>query len=179
MNTSSFELRDNARTIKDFVAAVAEATGASVHILSTGGEMIAASGGNDHAPQTQEGSTSDDFFVDINHEGALLGRLVVRGGQAGLSLDAVRPFAVAAGFLLAHASTPGAEVGHQERESVARVSREAEELISRRDFLEEIIENYPGILCVMDPPPDFRLVLANSRFTSMLAEPYASGAPAQ
>ena len=178
MNTSS-KPHNNTDTIRDFVAAVAEATGATVRILSRRGEEIATSGRT--APgQRTEAAASHEVSVEISHNGAMLGRLVALGGsRTGITEASLRPFAVAAGFLLSRDTTAPGEVRLQKSEAVARVSREAQDLISHEAFLEQIIENYPGILCVMEPPPDFRLVLANRRFTSMLAEPYASGEPVQ
>lgn len=45
---------------------------------------------------------------------------------------------------------------------------------SQRAFLERVIENFPGVLLVVGPPPDWRIELANSRFNNFLPEPYRS-----
>ncbi|MDQ5824211.1 MAG: ATP-binding protein [Chloroflexota bacterium] len=46
---------------------------------------------------------------------------------------------------------------------------------AQRHFLQAVIENYPGILLVMGPPPDWRIIHANSNFNRLLPEPYRSG----
>ncbi|HEX8599986.1 MAG TPA: GAF domain-containing protein [Chloroflexia bacterium] len=46
---------------------------------------------------------------------------------------------------------------------------------AQRHFLQEVIDHYPGILLVMGPPPDWRVIHANSQFSRFLPEPYRSG----
>ncbi len=46
---------------------------------------------------------------------------------------------------------------------------------TQRAFLEKVIENFPGVLMVLGPPPDWRVVVANSQFNKFLPEPYRSG----
>lgn len=46
---------------------------------------------------------------------------------------------------------------------------------AQRAFLERVIENFPGVLLVVGPPPDWRVVVANSQFNQFLPEPYRSG----
>ncbi|MDQ3928814.1 MAG: ATP-binding protein, partial [Chloroflexota bacterium] len=46
---------------------------------------------------------------------------------------------------------------------------------AQRQFLQELIDHYPGILVVMGPPPDWRIIHANSQFNRFLPEPYRSG----
>lgn len=45
----------------------------------------------------------------------------------------------------------------------------------QRVFLEKVLENFPGVMLVLGPPPDWRVVLANSQFNKFLPEPYRSG----
>ncbi|MDQ3928463.1 MAG: GAF domain-containing protein, partial [Chloroflexota bacterium] len=45
---------------------------------------------------------------------------------------------------------------------------------AQRQFLQQVIEHYPGILVVMGPPPDWRIAVANSQFSKLLPEPYRS-----
>jgi signal transduction histidine kinase len=46
---------------------------------------------------------------------------------------------------------------------------------AHRVFLEKVIENFPGLLAVLEPP-DYRVLLANPNFVKALPEPYRSGA---
>lgn len=55
-------------------------------------------------------------------------------------------------------------------------ARKAE--MAQRVLLEQIIEQYPGVLVVLGPPPDWRIIVANSGFHRLLPEPYRSGTPA-
>lgn len=45
----------------------------------------------------------------------------------------------------------------------------------QRQFLQAVIEHYPGVLVVVGPPPDWRIIIANSHFNKFLPEPYRSG----
>ncbi|HEX8220086.1 MAG TPA: ATP-binding protein [Chloroflexia bacterium] len=45
----------------------------------------------------------------------------------------------------------------------------------QRQFLQAVIEHYPGVLVVLGPPPDWRIIVANSHFNKFLPEPYRSG----
>ena len=46
---------------------------------------------------------------------------------------------------------------------------------AQRQFLQQVIEHYPGLLLVLGPPPDWRITVANSQFNKFLPEPYRSG----
>lgn len=46
---------------------------------------------------------------------------------------------------------------------------------AQRQFLQQVIEHYPGLLLVLGPPPDWRIIVANSQFNKFLPEPYRSG----
>lgn len=46
---------------------------------------------------------------------------------------------------------------------------------SQRAFLQLLIESFPGILLVLGPPPEWRVILANDRLKQSLPEPYRSG----
>ncbi|HEY0070677.1 MAG TPA: GAF domain-containing protein, partial [Chloroflexia bacterium] len=45
---------------------------------------------------------------------------------------------------------------------------------AQRQFLQAVIEHYPGVLLVLGPPPDWRVVVANSQFDKYLPEQYRS-----
>jgi signal transduction histidine kinase/ActR/RegA family two-component response regulator len=46
---------------------------------------------------------------------------------------------------------------------------------AQRHLLQEVIEHYPGILLVLGPPPEWRIIVANSQFNKFLPEPFRSG----
>jgi PAS domain-containing protein len=44
----------------------------------------------------------------------------------------------------------------------------------RSAFFDTVVENFPGVLVIMGPPPDLRIVAANRRFIQLLPEPFRS-----
>jgi PAS domain S-box-containing protein len=48
---------------------------------------------------------------------------------------------------------------------------------SQRAILDKVVENFPGVLLVMGPPPDYRVLFANKQYQRFLKEPYRSGTP--
>ncbi|MDQ6693834.1 MAG: ATP-binding protein, partial [Chloroflexota bacterium] len=56
-------------------------------------------------------------------------------------------------------------------------SRAATSERSQSAFLEKLVENYPGVLLVVGPPPDWRVIMANRSLNRFLPEPYRSGTP--
>ncbi|MFL5735461.1 MAG: PAS domain-containing protein, partial [Chloroflexia bacterium] len=54
--------------------------------------------------------------------------------------------------------------------------RASEQERSQQAILEKVVENFPGVLVVMGPPPASRILFASKRFYSFLKEPYRSGA---
>jgi PAS domain S-box-containing protein len=66
--------------------------------------------------------------------------------------------------LLANGS---ALVIHQARSSAHERSQKA--------ILDKVVENFPGVLLVMGPPPDYRVLFANKQYQRSLKEPYRSG----
>lgn len=77
--------------------------------------------------------------------------------------------------MIAHEVTEAVQARQRERAALDLASRQAEDLRAHKAFLEKVIENFPGVLAVMGPPPNFAVVLANQQFVQLLAQPYASG----
>ncbi|HYO50134.1 MAG TPA: histidine kinase dimerization/phospho-acceptor domain-containing protein, partial [Chloroflexia bacterium] len=116
-----------------------------------------------------------DVVVDVPHGERVLGRMVAVEPAGEVDATQLGAFATAAGFIMAQTG----QLGEDEQPSggVARALEHGRVTAVGRShggFLEKVIENFPGMLIVMEPP-DFRVVLINSRFVAMLPEPYRSG----
>ncbi|HEX9987650.1 MAG TPA: ATP-binding protein [Chloroflexia bacterium] len=137
--------------------------------------MLAASDRPEPVELVPFSAGEPDVLVDVPYGGRILGRMVAVEPAGDVDASQLEAFAKAAGFIMAQMG----QLREVEKPSGGAATalgqaRVMDVEISQGRFLEKVIENFPGMLLVLEPP-DFRVVLTNSRFIAMLPEPYRSG----